>query len=172
MSNWPGFCWPGIPMRRSPSPALPSERARAEDLANQVGSPRCFSMAGKTTLRQLLILFDLAEVLVTNDSGPAHFAALTSIDIVVLFGPETPKLFAAPSRAHAPALGRPGVQSLHQCLQQPQFSVSQQCLHAGHHRPAGVWRSLPALREPSATARPADLCLSRPSAAGREPVAL
>ena len=26
------------------------------------------------------------EVLVTNDSGPAHFAALTSIDVVALFG--------------------------------------------------------------------------------------
>ena len=97
----PGFCWPGIPKRPSSSPALPAERARAEDLAGQVGSPRCLSLAGKTTLRQLLILFGLAEVLVTNDSGPAHFATLTPIDVVVLFGPETPKLFAAQSpRTH------------------------------------------------------------------------
>jgi ADP-heptose:LPS heptosyltransferase len=34
-------------------------------------------------------------VLVTNDSGPAHFATLTPIDVVTLFGPETPALFAA-----------------------------------------------------------------------------
>jgi ADP-heptose:LPS heptosyltransferase len=34
-------------------------------------------------------------VLVTNDSGPAHFATLTPIDVVTLFGPETPRLFAA-----------------------------------------------------------------------------
>ena len=40
------------------------------------------------------MLYGLAEVLVTNDSGPAHFAALTDIDTVVLFGPETPHLFA------------------------------------------------------------------------------
>ena len=47
------------------------------------------------------MLFGLAEVLVTNDSGPAHFAALTSIDVVALFGPETPLLFAAPGpRSH------------------------------------------------------------------------
>ncbi len=39
----------------------------------------------------------MAEVLVTNDSGPAHFATLTSVDVVTLFGPETPKLFGAPS---------------------------------------------------------------------------
>ena len=43
----------------------------------------------------------LAEILVTNDSGPAHFAALTPIDVVALFGPETPLLFAAPGpRSH------------------------------------------------------------------------
>jgi ADP-heptose:LPS heptosyltransferase len=38
---------------------------------------------------------------VTNDSGPAHFAALTSVDVVALFGPETPLLFGAPGpRSH------------------------------------------------------------------------
>jgi hypothetical protein len=41
----------------------------------------------------LLVLFCVADVLVTNDSGPGHFAALTSINTVVLFGPETPALF-------------------------------------------------------------------------------
>ena len=46
-------------------------------------------------LRQLLVLYTLADVLVTNDSGPAHFATLTPIRVVTLFGPETPKLFAA-----------------------------------------------------------------------------
>jgi ADP-heptose:LPS heptosyltransferase len=46
-------------------------------------------------MRQLLVLFTLADVLVTNDSGPAHFASLTSIHVITLFGPETPALFAA-----------------------------------------------------------------------------
>jgi ADP-heptose:LPS heptosyltransferase len=80
----------------------PSEAPAAEALVARVGSERCVSMAGRTTLRQLLVLCGLAEVLVTNDSGPAHFASLTPIDVVVLFGPETPRLFAAPSqRTHA-----------------------------------------------------------------------
>jgi ADP-heptose:LPS heptosyltransferase len=54
-------------------------------------------LAGKTTLRQLLVLYMRSEILVTNDSGPAHFASLTPIHVVTLFGPETPSLFAARS---------------------------------------------------------------------------
>jgi ADP-heptose:LPS heptosyltransferase len=42
-----------------------------------------------------MVLYCLADVLVTNDSGPAHFASLTTIRTVTLFGPETPLLFAA-----------------------------------------------------------------------------
>ena len=64
-------------------------------VAAQVGSPRCFSLAGKTTLSQLLVLYTLAELLITNDSGPAHFASMTPITVITLFGPETPLLFRA-----------------------------------------------------------------------------
>ena len=79
----------------------PEEAPRIEALAAGVGAPRCACVAGRTTLRQLVVLFGLAEVLVTNDSGPAHFAALTGADVVALFGPETPLLFAAPGpRSH------------------------------------------------------------------------
>lgn len=73
----------------------PNEAAATRELVRQVGSNRCVSFAGKTTLRQLLVLYTLADVLVTNDSGPAHFATLTAIRVVTLFGPETPALFAA-----------------------------------------------------------------------------
>ncbi len=71
----------------------PSEAAKTSDLVQRVGSDRVFNAAGKTTLRELLALYGLADVLVTNDSGPAHFATLTSVNTVVLFGPETPRLF-------------------------------------------------------------------------------
>jgi ADP-heptose:LPS heptosyltransferase len=78
-----------------------AEAARVAEIVGAVGSPRSVCLAGRTTLRQLLVLFGRAEVLVTNDSGPAHFAALTPIDVVSLFGPETPLLFAAQgSRSH------------------------------------------------------------------------
>ncbi len=38
----------------------------------------------------------------TNDSGPAHFASLTPIHVVTLFGPETPRLFAALTARNTP----------------------------------------------------------------------
>ena len=75
----------------------PDEAESAARVAREVGSPRCISLAGKTTLRQLMVLYTLGELLVTNDSGPAHFAAMTPIHVITLFGPETPSLFGAPT---------------------------------------------------------------------------
>jgi len=71
----------------------PAEEEAAEAIVAAIGSPRAIILAGQTTLRELLVLYCLADVLVTNDSGPAQFAAMTPIDSVVLFGPETPRLW-------------------------------------------------------------------------------
>jgi ADP-heptose:LPS heptosyltransferase len=66
----------------------PSERSAAEEICAAIGEPpRVISLAGKTTLRDLLVVYSLADVLVTNDSGPGHFASLTEIHNIVLFGP-------------------------------------------------------------------------------------
>ena len=73
----------------------PSEGPGAAAVCAEIASPRAVSLAGKTTLRELLTLYSLADVLVTNDSGPAHFASLTPVHTVVLFGPETPRLFGS-----------------------------------------------------------------------------
>lgn len=79
----------------------PAEAEPVARLARSVGSPRVANMAGRTTLRELMALYDMAEVLITNDSGPAHFASLTGIDVVTLFGPETPAAFGVRSpRSH------------------------------------------------------------------------
>src|SRR5438093_5178759 len=75
----------------------PDEAAPNNQLADEVGSSRVIPLAGKTTLRQVLVLYTRSEILVTNDSGPAHFASMTPIHVVTLFGPETPALFAARS---------------------------------------------------------------------------
>ena len=45
----------------------------------------------------MLVLYTRSAILVTNDSGPAHFASMTPIRVVALVGPETPALFAARS---------------------------------------------------------------------------
>jgi ADP-heptose:LPS heptosyltransferase len=75
----------------------PAEAAAINQLAKAVGSNRVLPLAGKTTLRQLLVLYMRSAILVTNDSGPAHFASMTTTQVVTLFGPETPALFAAVS---------------------------------------------------------------------------
>jgi ADP-heptose:LPS heptosyltransferase len=54
---------------------------------------RCVDFTGKTTLKELVDLFDISDAIIGNDSGPAHFASLTSIANIVIFGPETPELY-------------------------------------------------------------------------------
>ncbi len=79
----------------------PSEREQADAVAKQIGE-RAVSIAGHTTLRQLFALYTIADVLVTNDSGPGHFSAMTPVESLVLFGPETPALFGPLGRhSHA-----------------------------------------------------------------------
>jgi ADP-heptose:LPS heptosyltransferase len=70
----------------------PEERAQAEQLS-AVKEPRCVSFAGHSALADLPALYAQAAVMVTNDSGPAHFAAAAGLATIVLFGPETPKLY-------------------------------------------------------------------------------
>jgi ADP-heptose:LPS heptosyltransferase len=45
------------------------------------------------TVRELMLLFHLSELLITNDGGPGHFAAMTPLRTIVLYGPETPDLY-------------------------------------------------------------------------------
>ncbi len=71
----------------------PDERAAAENLAAQCASSRCIPFAGKIALAELPTLYALAAVMITNDSGPAHFGAASGLPTIVLFGPETPNLY-------------------------------------------------------------------------------
>ena len=67
--------------------------SQAAKIIDWVGDSRCIDFTGQTSFKDLLDLLNLADVLVTADSGPAHFAALTPIKNVVLFGPETSALY-------------------------------------------------------------------------------
>jgi ADP-heptose:LPS heptosyltransferase len=69
------------------------DRNSAADLVAHVGNNRCISFAGETGLSDLPSLYALSALMVTNDSGPAHIAAVTNLPTIVLFGPETPKLY-------------------------------------------------------------------------------
>jgi ADP-heptose:LPS heptosyltransferase len=71
----------------------PIEQPDAEKMAIECRSDRCVSFAGQSALHDLPVLYALAVVMVTNDSGPAHFAAAAGLPTIVLFGPETPNLY-------------------------------------------------------------------------------
>ncbi len=73
----------------------PGERAEARRMQDAVGHPRFRSFAGMHKLTALTALYNISAVLVTNDSGPAHFSAITPIRSIVLFGPETPRLYGS-----------------------------------------------------------------------------
>lgn len=63
----------------------------------QAGAPASpvIDLTGYTrSISELLALFHVARLLVTNDGGPGQFAALTPIWTLMLFGPETPGLYA------------------------------------------------------------------------------
>ena len=66
----------------------------ALQILDHVGSEQCIDFTNKTSFKDLLDLLNLSDVLVTADSGPAHFAGMTAIKNIVLFGPETPVLYA------------------------------------------------------------------------------
>ncbi|MDD5333670.1 MAG: glycosyltransferase family 9 protein [Rhodoferax sp.] len=66
----------------------------AQDLQTQIGSEWCVDLTGYTrSIRELLMLFHGADLLLTNDGGPGHFASLTPLRTMVFFGPETGRLY-------------------------------------------------------------------------------
>jgi heptosyltransferase II len=50
------------------------------------------TLAGRTSLRELMSLLKLCRVLLTNDSGPMHVAAALGTPVVVPFGSTSPEL--------------------------------------------------------------------------------
>jgi ADP-heptose:LPS heptosyltransferase len=69
--------------------------ALAQRILRELPADRALNLTGRTrTLVELIELLRRGAALVTIDSGPAHFSGLTDIFRVVLFGPETPLLYA------------------------------------------------------------------------------
>jgi len=107
--------WPGCGIVLT---GLATEHAACAELRAELG-PGTTNLAGELSLRELCTLFTLCDVLVTNDSGPGHFATMTETHQVVLFGPEIPTLYGP--------IG-PRVQVLYHAL------ACSPCLTAYNHR--------------------------------------
>jgi len=73
----------------------PAEYEGLQKIPNALQSPRCVNFAGKTSFAELVALYEVCEFMLTNDSGPGHFSAVTSMPSFVFFGPETPKLYGS-----------------------------------------------------------------------------
>ena len=73
---------------------LKDDAELARTLQGKVASPACIALTGYTrSIRELLMLFHAARLLITNDGGPGHFATLTPVQTMVFFGPETGRLY-------------------------------------------------------------------------------
>jgi ADP-heptose:LPS heptosyltransferase len=69
---------------------IKSELREAEQIVNSINNKNIINLTGKTTLKELIDLYNISDILVSNDSGPPNFASLTNIKVFVFFGPETP----------------------------------------------------------------------------------
>ena len=73
----------------------PAEKEGAQLLADYVNDKRCINFAGAVKFLQLPALYSVSKFMLTNDSGPAHFASITDMHTFVIFGPETPALYGS-----------------------------------------------------------------------------
>jgi heptosyltransferase-2 len=69
------------------------DAATATQIQSAIGNRQsAISLAGQTSLRELMALLKLCRVLLTNDTGPMHVAAALGTPVVVPFGSTSPEL--------------------------------------------------------------------------------
>ena len=73
----------------------PAEFVYVDKVRSVANVKNALNFAGQVSFAELPPLYTLADVMVTNDSGPGHFSAVTPLRTVVLFGPETPALYGS-----------------------------------------------------------------------------
>ena len=73
----------------------PAEFDYVEKVRVVANIKNALNFAGQVSFIELPPLYTLSDVMVTNDSGPGHFSAVTPLRTVVLFGPETPALYGS-----------------------------------------------------------------------------
>ena len=68
--------------------------AKAGQICRSLKSDRCVDLTDRTTVNEILTLFNIADALIVNDCGLAHIASLTPLRKFVLFGPESPRIYS------------------------------------------------------------------------------
>jgi len=73
----------------------PREREYAQAISDSANRDRCVNIAGYLEFSELPLLYTVSHLMLTNDSGPAHFSSVTELKTYVIFGPETPALYGS-----------------------------------------------------------------------------
>jgi len=71
----------------------PAEKEYVQEVTDSIGNKKCINSSGFFSFDELVPLYATSTCMLTNDSGPAHFASVTDLKVFVLFGPETPALY-------------------------------------------------------------------------------
>jgi heptosyltransferase II len=87
----------------------PSERENAARVLARMQTPAALNLAGETTMQQLVGLLARCDLLVSNDTGPAHIAAALGRPTLTLFGP-TNEFETAPTGERAALLRVDGIE--------------------------------------------------------------
>ncbi len=85
----------------------PSEKEYVQKVVDGIDNERCVNSAGIFDFLELIPLYLLSELMLTNDSGPAHFSSVTPLKVYVIMGPETPVLYGPLGNAEVFYLGLP-----------------------------------------------------------------
>jgi heptosyltransferase II len=106
-----------------------SDEAAARGVLERLRSP-ALNFAGKTSVRELLLLVRRCSVLLTNDSGAMHAAAAQAVPVAAVFGPTVRAFGFFPAGDRARALEVSGL-SCRPCR-----------LHGGSRCPEGHFRCM------------------------------
>ena len=98
----PAKCWPAEHYAEIASRAINAgwkvwilgsekDQATADKILNLCNHESCQSFAGKTTLKQAMVMLSLADQVVSNDSGLMHVAAAVGTAVVAVYGSSDPK---------------------------------------------------------------------------------
>ncbi len=97
LRRWPMDNYIGLARKLLEHPSLyiaitgsSSEKRDAAMICDALQNRRCINLAGETTFRELVDLYNLSDLLLSNDSGPPNLASMTNTRTLVFFGPETP----------------------------------------------------------------------------------
>jgi heptosyltransferase-2 len=86
-----------------------SEREGAERIIRQMKRREAINLAGETSLSQLIGALDACDLLISNDTGPAHIAAALGRPTLTIFGP-TNEFETAPIGTRAELIRAEGVE--------------------------------------------------------------